>query len=1089
MQRTYVLAFRPSSVAYIYVPEASNEVDVEGIRSDLSRNSSEMWSVEIFRDLEDFRQASRTAVIGLVDPDGFGDLDPKLAGKGTPLLKPIGARDMAYHAALLTLSQPGFLRFDVGSTGVTEAQIDEQLAEARRFQIAISFEEAFTDADVTDLNPIATVEQLFPPACFDTPTLELLDILVEDAAKKGDATALDAALAAAASLAGRRTGRGLELARGLVRHLLSGGSLKQDSAIWSSLLDAEEVFRALAAEGVSYRTRADMDRLTAIAQALGHGERVLELLSDRMWSDPQDPEELVDALLGKLEEGQADDLQAGRVLAMIAGSKQAEQRRRGVALVLDRVGATRPLWAVPIVRDVAARFTAEGEPAVALQILDDAERRIAWDRVPHQASIARASLWNERGNALRAELRYDEALAAYRHAQDTQITDLTHDHVRVVRLNEARTLRDAGRLSEAIRTFEEILPYTEGRERFDCLFAIAIARQREGQWEEAQRLLDEASQLVESAPVDDQLARFAMVRAANARALGTRAGYSLSSLFEAVQRSPLMTARMRLLTLGALSVAGLRSSKASERLRSTTRTMARNMDLVDRAGEDPEFALTWADAARLAGDRELGRQVVQTVLVDHRQPILAMHAACIAAHMAIEDGDWPQAAATVEQTAEHTVQLVAAAAAGSDTVSIADTLGEVRDLGRVLADAPVGPRYDALLSMVADLQCSLQLSLRLAGELVPSGAAPQAVRTSLQILQWLDAGDVQLPLLTDLGGNKAATRRGAPLVTELTTRLGARIAGRVGRSPALSPNDHIEELAPYRAFRDALAAAIEPLGLEEDRPLVIVPSAALIGIPLHHALARLDVAYSPSLSVTVALARRVLEGQPELAAIGEVRCECFGDEQAIVTALEGGASRLQSMCEAHHVSYRCISGVEATRDHVAMLLELVGLLKLSCHGITDAARARFALVLSDGRQQPPPLSELVSRVDLAERYLFEWSQIASTTSRCRAVFSSACTSGSATTTAGGEQLGLARAYLTSGVLSFIAPLWPVAAAPAQEFVNTLIDRCLAEPAVALATQLRRTREEVSHLPPRVRDAFVLHGHAGPLAATHQGAAQ
>ena len=156
------------------------------------------------------------------------------------------------------------------------------------------------------------------------------------------------------------------------------------------------------------------------------------------------------------------------------------------------------------------------------------------------------------------------------------------------------------------------------------------------------------------------------------------------------------------------------------------------------------------------------------------------------------------------------------------------------------------------------------------------------------------------------------------------------------------------------------------------------------------------------------------------------------------------------------------------------------IVKLSCHGVASATAGRFAVLLSDGRQLPPPLSDIATRDDLVERYLFDWSDLAAGVGKCRLVVSSACTSGSGLATRAGEYIGLARGYLVSGVLSFVAPLWPVAVGPAQEFANGFIERCLIAPDESIATSLRRTRLAMAHLPPRVADAFVLHGHAGPL---------
>src|SRR5664279_4450061 len=93
------------------------------------------------------------------------------------------------------------------------------------------------------------------------------------------------------------------------------------------------------------------------------------------------------------------------------------------------------------------------------------------------------------------------------------------------------------------------------------------------------------------------------------------------------------------------------------------------------------------------------------------------------------------------------------------------------------------------------------------------------------------------------------------------------------------------------------------------------------------------------------------------------------------------------------------------------------IVKLSCHGVASATAGRFAVLLSDGRQLPPPLSDIATRDDLVERYLFDWSDLAAGVGKCRLVVSSACTSGSGLATRAGEYIGLARGYLVSGVLS------------------------------------------------------------------------
>jgi hypothetical protein len=57
---------------------------------------------------------------------------------------------------------------------------------------------------------------------------------------------------------------------------------------------------------------------------------------------------------------------------------------------------------------------------------------------------------------------------------------------------------------------KDLLGVLEGRERFDVLFALALAYQRNSQWAEAQPVLDEALELVRAEPADDQIVSFAL---------------------------------------------------------------------------------------------------------------------------------------------------------------------------------------------------------------------------------------------------------------------------------------------------------------------------------------------------------------------------------------------------------------------------------------------------------------------------------------------------------------------------------------------------------------------------------------------------
>ncbi|GHD35498.1 hypothetical protein GCM10010313_82890 [Streptomyces violarus] len=1083
VERVYLVTLAPAELVLVRPPTEATDVEVDGVLNALIPNLPDGWTVRFIRDVAEFRKTVGLMALASIRFEAIEAIVGAVPGNRPPPLSPAGSRDRAYHAALALFGRPGVVVFTHVPAGLTDEEARSKLDEARRFQLAISFLEVFADTPLAGFDPSAAVQEHFVPACFeDEEVLTTIAILMESSRGPGDTAVIDAALGAAAGE--RRSPRRRELAEELVASLRQGVELHDDPAMWRKLVDSEDVLRAILGERARLEDAEAVNEMAAIAAALGHAEEVLRRYFDRLriWV-VDDPARLVDAVVSVAAERWSDDSVIGEALAAMASSAQLQDAIALLPVLLDRLERERRILAVPVARTLAKRLTDEGEPHHAVALLDDMDEVLDWDSFDDQAAAtSRAHLHNEQGNALRSMLDAESALAAYDQALSLLEGTGHEADIRVGRLNRARALRDAGYLPRAISEFRHLIGGLDGRERFDALFGLALALQRNGQWSEAQPVLDEAAELVRAEPPDDQQARFMLARLANARAMG---GREETPLLAAVQKSPFVSARLHLQTLGAISAAALRIAGPGPELSATTLQLARGLDLPALATRDPEFALAWVDAVRLAGDAGLARETVETALVDLRQPILGMHAAGVAAEMAVDEGRWGDASLHVKQAAAFMTDLVGTASIGSTAVTLADTLSDIHDLGSRLVTAPVGGDHDRMLSAVADLGSSLQLSMQIARDHLPVGGDLHApTSTSLQVLQWLNGGETQLPLLTVVDDAGTTVHRGSALPTELVDRLGARIAGRINRSTALDPSDILEGIAPFRAFRDAMAAAIAELPIDPAEPLTVVPSRPMAGIPFHAAVPDHEVAHSPSLAVALALAHRAAASARQADAVGEVRCWCHGDNELLVAALTAGGHALRALCTRHQAPYEVAEDTAATRTGVAELVESSTWLKLSCHGVTNPTRAQFALVLSDGQHAPPSLPEVLDRPEYGARYLFDWGEVADTRSRCRAVLSSACTSGSVGATAGGEQTGLARAFLRSGVLAFVAPLWPVAAGPAQLLVNELLGRCMTEPGLPLAVQLSRTRSALrDSVPPRVADAFVLHGHAGPVNPT------
>jgi hypothetical protein len=377
-----------------------------------------------------------------------------------------------------------------------------------------------------------------------------------------------------------------------------------------------------------------------------------------------------------------------------------------------------------------------------------------------------------------------------------------------------------------------------------------------------------------------------LARLANARALGQAEQWPL---IDAVRKSPLVSARQQLLVLGAASVVALGMTFGTE-LSATTLKLAHGLDLPALAATDPQLVIPWADAVRLAGDVQLARETFDVALDHLSEPLLGLHAATEAAVMAVDAGEWDEVARLVDKAAHFMTGFVTTASAEATTVTVADTLADFRNVAQRIASAPrSGEEHDRLLSRVANLGSSLQLAVEIASGHLPVGGdlrAPHGER--LQVLQWLDAGEVQVPLLAVVDDGGTIVHRGAPLPTGVAERLAVRIAGRVGRSLALEPGDVLEGVNAYRTFREHLASSLAGLPLDSSVPLTVALSSPLVGIPVHTALPEHDIAFAPSLSVAVALAHRRAAAAHTPDAVAEVRCWCYGDHERLIGDLTSG---------------------------------------------------------------------------------------------------------------------------------------------------------------------------------------------------------
>ena len=608
VERMYVVLVSGARLVLVRPPDDASSDEVDSLLAQVIPQVPDTWSVEVVRDVEKYRTRVGLAALAPVNFHALAEVAGAAAGDGPPPLAPLGARDRDYHAALALIGRPGVLVFQYLSEGTKQEEARANLDEARRFQLTIGFFEALANTPIVGFDPFAIVEALFVPACFeDERVLETIALVAGSGNEPGDPVVHDAALGAAAG--DRRAPRRKELANGLVRAIRRGVDLHDDPTMWKRLVDAEDVFSAILDGRPRLESEEAIKEASVIAAALGHGEEVLRRYRHRIRIESgADLEKLVDATFSVSSERESSDQVLATAIEDSARSLPLEDALALPPLVMERLPPSRRIVAVPVVRQLAKRLTDGGEPARALGLLDAAAMMLDWEAFDgHAAASGRAGLLNERGNALRAQLDAASALVEYEEALRLLEGQGHDDDVRVVSLNRARALRDAGYLARAISEIRVLLTAADGRERFDALFALALAYQRNGQYHDAQPVLDEARELVRAEPLDDQIARFVVACQANARALELGDAEGATQLMDAVEASPFVSARQHLLTIAGGSIAALRVAGPEADLAATTLQLARGLDLPDLANRDAEFALLWADAARLAGDGERPR--------------------------------------------------------------------------------------------------------------------------------------------------------------------------------------------------------------------------------------------------------------------------------------------------------------------------------------------------------------------------------------------------------------------------------------------------------------------------------------------------
>jgi len=359
------------------------------------------------------------------------------------------------------------------------------------------------------------------------------------------------------------------------------------------------------------------------------------------------------------------------------------------------------------------------------------------------------------------------------------------------------------------------------------------------------------------------------------------------------------------------------------------------------------------------------------------------------------------------------------------------------------------------------------------GEVFPLGRVQSTLSEDAAIIGWLDVS---------FGEDAAelwcyAIRSSGPVAWE---RAGSSLTGGGSQSPTDRARSFRERLADpaspgaavTRESRGLWGERIEPLGeaLEGVRKLVVVPSGAMLGVPVEVLVDNeravvgdtYAVSYVPSATIYTWLAERagrvadgrtLLVGDPpynsrHLAAMQReedvllASADPLPEAQTLRSAVAGNADALNALprlcgtrTEVSEIAGVCrpsslLLGVEATEQELGRLAESgelgeFGTIHIATHALVDDEEpGRSALVLSQVGV-PDPLEAAMAGARIydglvtAQEILREWDLNADL------VTLSACETGLGKAVMGEGYVGFAHAFLQAGARSLLVSLWKV----------------------------------------------------------------
>jgi hypothetical protein len=335
--------------------------------------------------------------------------------------------------------------------------------------------------------------------------------------------------------------------------------------------------------------------------------------------------------------------------------------------------------------------------------------------------------------------------------------------------------------------------------------------------------------------------------------------------------------------------------------------------------------------------------------------------------------------------------------------------------------------------------------------------APVVRGTGAIVLEFIKIDDGLAPVLTWQEPDEARARTqqiDAPDLDlfDLRDRIFNKLQGWVRGRPGDPFN--VKDWPAFRTWvRQAIGDATANAG-----HLVVIESEGLEGLPFHVAVApEWTCSYASSwMSLAGAIASSA--GATEKMTFAMV--PAFADHPNVEQAMRHAGESLRALATRRGLLYDEAIGAACDEKALTVLLTSSNISFIACHGFVYDQQKEVAWVLAHNGGLPGTSGVLVNSGDQHANHV-SWREIERLERTPRLVVSAACSSGRALVTGSGDRVGLYQSLARRGTRTLIAPAWDIEA----DLVLPIAARALqlhVDEHMTLAEAIRAACQEASH---------------------------